>query len=325
MTLTTMYDGVVNSPSTTLTSDITDSDATIPVAELGVFPAAPNIAVIGTGDDAETIHYDAKSAANGAGNLTGVTREYNKTGSYGAKKAWSAGETIARNFCEYDYNALVDNVNALLGEYDVLRYKGVIDCSGNPNYPAADAGHVYLVTVAGKIGGAAGPAVEIGDMIICHVDSSASGDHATVGANWSILQKSAVDEGSISLSDVTTNDASTSKHGFAPKATAPAAGIINLLGIANGETAYTCKALLDDTNPEALGTAGPGTAIVAARRDHVHDMPALDILDAPTDNTSLNASTTAHGLLLKATVPAAGVRNIVAIDNGETIYKTQHW
>ena len=203
---------------------------------------------------------------------------------------------------------------------DVLIYKGVIDCAANPNYPAADTGHTYLVSVAGKIGGASGPAVEAGDMIVCCVDSSASGDHATVGANWSVLQ-SVVTETNLTLADVTTNDASTTKHGFAPKATAPAAGIINLLGIANGETAYTCKALLDDTNPEALGTAGPGTQLVAARRDHVHQMPTLDGVAAPTDVTTLDASTTAHGLILKATAPAAGIRNVVAIDNAETVYK----
>lgn len=315
MALTTMYPGFVNSPSTTLTGDITDIATTIPVTELGVFPAAPNLAVIGTGDDAETIYYGAKSAATGAGNLTTVTREFNKTGTYGAKKAWSTGEVIARNFTEYDYDAITDNITNILSELDAFVYKGAIDCSGNPNYPAADIGHVYLVSAAGLIGGAAGPAVEVSDMLICHVDSSASGDHATVGANWSILQKSAVDEGSILLSDVTTNDVSTAKHGFCPKrsglsgnfldgagtwdtvqetdlgfsdlttsdasttkhgflikATAPAAGIRNVVAIDNGETVYKNAALLDDTNPAALGTASPGTSLVAARRDHVHTL-----------------------------------------------------
>jgi hypothetical protein len=71
---------------------------------------------------------------------------------------------------------------------DALQYKGVQDCSANPNYPAASAGHVYKVSVAGKIGGASGPNVEAGDTLICNVDSSASGDHATVGANWGIIQ-----------------------------------------------------------------------------------------------------------------------------------------
>jgi len=71
---------------------------------------------------------------------------------------------------------------------DPLLYKGAIDCSGNPNYPAADAGFTYRISVAGKIGGASGPNVEAGDMLVCHVDGSAAGTHAVVGANWDILQ-----------------------------------------------------------------------------------------------------------------------------------------
>lgn len=71
---------------------------------------------------------------------------------------------------------------------DPLLFKGVVDCSANPNYPAADAGDVYKVSVAGKIGGGSGPNVEVGDTLLCTVDASPSGNHATVGANWVILQ-----------------------------------------------------------------------------------------------------------------------------------------
>jgi len=79
-------------------------------------------------------------------------------------------------------------VDALLGANDAMVFKGVIDCSANPNYPAADAGHVYKVSVAGKIGGASGTNVEVGDSIYCITDSTASGTQAGVGANWVILQ-----------------------------------------------------------------------------------------------------------------------------------------
>lgn len=71
---------------------------------------------------------------------------------------------------------------------DPLVFKGVIDCSANPNYPAADAGDLYKVSVAGKIGGGSGPNVEAGDTLLCIVDGSASGTQAGVGANWVILQ-----------------------------------------------------------------------------------------------------------------------------------------
>lgn len=78
--------------------------------------------------------------------------------------------------------------DGLFATNDALLFKGLIDCSTNPNYPAADAGHAYKVNVAGKIGGGSGLNVEAGDWLFCHVDSSASGNHATVGANWGILQ-----------------------------------------------------------------------------------------------------------------------------------------
>jgi len=100
--------------------------------------------------------------------------------------------------------------------------------------------------------------------------------------------------------DNTDLNASTSAHGLAVKATAPAAGVRNVLAIDNAETAYKNTALVDDTNPAALGTASPGTQLVAARRDHVHTLPKLDDAAAPDDNTDLNVSTSAHGLAPKA-------------------------
>lgn len=46
----------------------------------------------------------------------------------------------------------------------------------------------------------------------------------------------------------------------------------------------------------------------------------LDDFGTPDDNTDLNANTTNHGLVVKATAPAATLRNIVGIDNAETAY-----
>lgn len=74
------------------------------------------------------------------------------------------------------------------GASDVMIFKGVIDASANPNYPAADAGNLYKISVAGKIGGASGLNVEVGDTIYCITDSTASGNQATVGSNWVISQ-----------------------------------------------------------------------------------------------------------------------------------------
>jgi len=84
--------------------------------------------------------------------------------------------------------AVRDAIEAILGAADAMVFKGAIDCSGNPNYPAADAGHTYKVSVAGNIGGAAGPVVQVNDTIICSLDGSVAGTHAAVGANWFIIQ-----------------------------------------------------------------------------------------------------------------------------------------
>lgn len=79
-------------------------------------------------------------------------------------------------------------IDALLNASNAEQYKGVIDCSSNPNYPAAEAGYTYRVSVAGKIGGASGVNVELNDRLQCIVDGSAAGDQATVGANWWITE-----------------------------------------------------------------------------------------------------------------------------------------
>jgi hypothetical protein len=70
------------------------------------------------------------------------------------------------------------------------------------------------------------------------------------------------------------------------------------------------------------GSVDNGTAITASRSDHKHAItnPKLDDLATPDDNTDLNANTTNHGLLLKATAPAANELNVVGIANGETVY-----
>ncbi|MCD0415680.1 hypothetical protein LOC51_00500 [Rubrivivax sp. JA1024] len=80
----------------------------------------------------------------------------------------------------------------LIAANDAMVFKGVLDCSTNPNYPAADRGWTYKVSVAGKIGGALGPAVEIGDTVMCITDGTVSGTQAAVGAQWNIVQANLV-------------------------------------------------------------------------------------------------------------------------------------
>ena len=79
-------------------------------------------------------------------------------------------------------------IAAYVAAQDVQVFKGVIDCSANPNYPAADAGHTYRVSVAGKIGGGSGVNVEQNDQLICLADGTSAGTQAAVGSSWFIVQ-----------------------------------------------------------------------------------------------------------------------------------------
>jgi hypothetical protein len=78
-------------------------------------------------------------------------------------------------------------MDQLIGANDAMVYKGGIDCSSNPNYPAGEIGWTWKVTVAGKIGGASGTVVEAGDTIICSENNS-GGTEATVGSKFTIIQ-----------------------------------------------------------------------------------------------------------------------------------------
>lgn len=98
--------------------------------------------------------------------------------------------------------------DALIDANNAMQYKGVVDASTSPNYPAASAGWTYKISVAGKIGGASGPNVEVGDTIMCLTDSTASGTQAVVGANWDILQTN-IDGAVVGPASAVTTDFAT--------------------------------------------------------------------------------------------------------------------
>jgi len=69
----------------------------------------------------------------------------------------------------------------------LLELKGSTDCSANPNYPAASKGDAYIVSVAGKIGGASGKSVDVGDFYIASADN-AGGAEGSVGTSWVVIE-----------------------------------------------------------------------------------------------------------------------------------------
>lgn len=73
-------------------------------------------------------------------------------------------------------------IDGLLAAGEMV-YRGVIDASANPNYPAARPGDVYTISVGGRIGGASGAMVLQFDTLIAKV-ATPGGTQAAVGADW---------------------------------------------------------------------------------------------------------------------------------------------
>lgn len=144
--------------------------------------------------------------------------------------------------------------DALIAANDAMVFKGVIDCSSNPNYPAADRGHQYRASVAGKIGGASGINVEVGDMILCLTDGTISGNQATVGTNWAIIQTNL--DGALLITDIGVTvqgyDADLQSYGAA----ADAAARRDLIGATSG----VWQASAGGTGNAFFAVTGPTTS-----------------------------------------------------------------
>lgn len=115
-----------------------------------------------------------------------------------AANAVFAGPTTGSD-AQPDFRALVpDDIPDISSVYALRSYvdaavtglldlKGSTNCSGNPNYPAASKGDSYVVSVAGKIGGASGKTVEAGDVYFATADN-AGGTEAGVGTSWTVVE-----------------------------------------------------------------------------------------------------------------------------------------
>ena len=119
------------------------------------------------------------------------------------------------------------------------------------------AGNVVAATVA-----------EI--LTLLGVASGAIAPHDLLSAGHTDILNDTVTDGDVIIGNATPKWSSLA-------ISAPAATFFNVLGVLNAETRPSWQALFDATVPGTIGesdSAAAGTAVAAARRDHVHGSPA---------------------------------------------------
>lgn len=120
-----LYEAKAGSPGTTLASSCTASSGTLVLSNASVLPDGGGIAVLGVGDNFETITYTGKSGNT----LIGVNR-----GIEGSAAAWEAGTPIARLFTAYDLTALQERavaVDAALNGTGIVHSNGQTFTTGS--------------------------------------------------------------------------------------------------------------------------------------------------------------------------------------------------
>ena len=118
-----MFSPQAGSPAAELAADITDTDTVIPLVDVSIVPAAPNILTMQSENSFETIIYE--EVDSGTNELKQVTR-----GVEGTTQSWTTGQEIARNMTAQDIQVLQDLIFDLLMTSNLVEDEGEVLSAG---------------------------------------------------------------------------------------------------------------------------------------------------------------------------------------------------
>lgn len=195
-------------------------------------------------------------------------------------------------------------VDQILGANNAMVYKGAIDCSTNPNYPAADAGETYVVSVSGKIGGVSGVSVVAGDLFMCKTDSTASGDQATVGAQWDVVHVAGASGTVISTAATPLDNQIVRLDGTTGTTVQNSLAIIDDNGSINIPTGESYKINGVALNQDNIPDGSTNKAYTATEQTKLAGIEATaDVTDAVNVGSSIFGATAKTSLVDADTVP----------------------
>lgn len=204
-----------------------------------------------------------------------------------------------------------------------LRLKGDTDCSSNPNYPAGVVGDQYYVRVAGKIGGASGKVVDIGDVYVCKTDN-AGGTEGSVGTSWFVLEHNLTGVYYAGGTAVAITDGGTGAS--------TAAGAATNLGLGTGNSPQFAGVNVGHATDTTITRVSAGDIAVEGQqiyRANGTDVPIIDggtgASSAPSARTNLGVGTgdTPSFLGVRATGRNSSTGGIGYSDDGSVNYVFQ--
>lgn len=251
-------DNATNSQYSGLVSNATHTGDATGATALTLATVNSNVGSFGSATQVVTLTVNGKGLVTAAANVT-ITPAVGSITGFGSGVATALAASLdgTGGLASKSY---ADGL--VVGLWDL---KGATDASANPNYPSALKGDVYVITVAGKVGGASGKSVDVSDVIVATADN-AGGTEASVGTSWAALEHNLVGAllAANNLSDLASASTARTNLGLSALATVtPGTGVATALAISVGSAGAFLTFNGDAGTPSAIVlTNASGTASI---------------------------------------------------------------